>query len=236
MSWHPKGDGNLTINDLAYDVNKNLGFTVYVSENGKYEPYLVLTNDYDDNVLLLRKHVLQEPFRIKKDANWHGSRGSYYPKSEVDFFLNNSFLQVFAQSVLNIISETNVVVTTEKSLEGGGGFSETEIIKRKVFVLSVTEFGIKSGMANKEGKVLKYFKDSNSFIATNDVGEPQIYWTRTPYLVDDIKTWTVSYNGSCGSCPVQLEQRVRPAFCVSRNTLVTEQQDVIEGQNVYVLG
>ncbi len=48
------------LSDLAYDVNEAFGYTVYIEENGKPTPYLVLTNNYEDNVLLLRKRLLDE--------------------------------------------------------------------------------------------------------------------------------------------------------------------------------
>ncbi|MGK0552652.1 hypothetical protein ACSFB8_11310 [Enterococcus faecalis] len=42
----------LTIKDIGYDnllsvVNKLEGYTVYLKENGEYEPYLVLSKDYN---------------------------------------------------------------------------------------------------------------------------------------------------------------------------------------------
>lgn len=224
----------LTINDIAYNVNKKLGFTVYISENERYVPYLVLTNDYNGRVLLLREYLLSEPYCIK-DVNWEGSGGSYYPESDVDLFLNKEYISTIPISIQNVIFETEVIVTTAKSLQKGGGFAETEKIKRKAFVLSATELGIKSGMANTEGKSLKYFKDTSDLIATDENGESHIYWIRTPYLVDDIKTWTVSYDGSWGSCPVALKQMIRPAFCISKDATIKEISDIIDGRTVYVL-
>lgn len=35
-----------TLKDLAYDSDKRLGYTIYIPENGKLEPYLVLTKNY----------------------------------------------------------------------------------------------------------------------------------------------------------------------------------------------
>lgn len=225
---------NLTVNDIAYDVNKKSGHIVYINEYDKYVPYLVLTNNYNENVLLLRKHLLFETLHIK-NVNWEGSGGSYYPDSDVDFFLNEEYLSGFTQSVQDIISETEIIVTTKESLQKGGGFSETEKIKRKIFILSSTELGIKSGMANTEGKTLKYFKDTNNLLTTDENGKPQVYWTRTPYLVDDIKTWTVSYDGTWGSSPVALKQAIRPAFCVGRNITIKERSDIINNETVYTL-
>ena len=46
---------NATISDISYDNNKD-EYEVYVKENGKYVPFLVLQSDYQDGkTLLLRK-------------------------------------------------------------------------------------------------------------------------------------------------------------------------------------
>ena len=46
-------EDNLTIAKIAYDNSKDNPI-VYINENGAYVPYLVLTSDYNGNVLLLR--------------------------------------------------------------------------------------------------------------------------------------------------------------------------------------
>ena len=55
------------LEDIAYDVNPSGEYTVYLEENGIYKPYLVLTNNYNGNCLLLRKHVLNENMFCLKD-------------------------------------------------------------------------------------------------------------------------------------------------------------------------
>lgn len=225
---------DINIGKLAYNKKSAQGHTVYVLENERYVPFLVLTDDYNGNVLLLREHLLPDSFCIK-NVSYFGAKGSYYPNSKVDFYMNGDYLSLFGQSTQNRMLETELVVTTEKSLQEGGGFDETENIKRKIFILSITELGIKSGMANVEGNPLKYFKENDRLVATDEGNKAQIYWTRTPYLWDDIKMWTISSDGSWGSCPVALEQRVRPAFCTSRDAVISERSDIIEGKTVYVM-
>jgi len=36
------------VRDIAYDVDSGFGYTVYVEENERYIPYLVLTTNYND--------------------------------------------------------------------------------------------------------------------------------------------------------------------------------------------
>ena len=48
-----------TLRDLAYDAGGSV--RVYLQESGSYVPYLVLTQDYGGNCLLLREYLLDEP-------------------------------------------------------------------------------------------------------------------------------------------------------------------------------
>ena len=98
MSLQTDKERNLTIKNIAYDVNKKLGYTIYLRENEQYVPYLVLTNDYGGNVLLLRKHLLDET----ETYNGQTATPSYYEDSEIDKFLNN----VFSETLSKILPQT----------------------------------------------------------------------------------------------------------------------------------
>lgn len=225
-----------TINDIAYNVNRSLGYTVYIKEYNEFVPYFVLTNYYDGKTLLLRKYLLRDEMMMK-NVSWEGSGGSHYIGSIIDKYLNNEFLSRFSSKMRDTICNTNITVTTRYSIQKGGGLYETEVIPRKIFLLSSTEVGIKSGMTNKEGKPLEYFSDVDNLAAIDEIDEnPYIYWLRTPYLVDDIKMWTISYDGSYGRCPVALKQRLRPAFCLNSSTPIMESREIIENSTVFVLG
>ena len=78
------------ISDLAYDENKESGYTVYIQENSKYVPYLVLTNNYNGNTLLLRKDILDE-LRAYNDYF------AYYKDSIIDKYLNNEFYNLLGE-------------------------------------------------------------------------------------------------------------------------------------------
>ena len=57
---------NAIISDISYDNNKD-EYEVYVKENGKYVPFLVLQSDYQDGkTLLLRKECLPETYLVSK--------------------------------------------------------------------------------------------------------------------------------------------------------------------------
>ncbi|MCL2400815.1 MAG: hypothetical protein FWC91_13855, partial [Defluviitaleaceae bacterium] len=84
------------ISDIAYDINPHLGYTVFISENGRYVPYLVLTNNYNGNTLLLRKYLLDElmPYYPYETGTWGSA--SYYGDSPLGHFLNDEFFLKFS--------------------------------------------------------------------------------------------------------------------------------------------
>jgi hypothetical protein len=52
-----------TLRNIAYDVNRKYGYTVYLHEQSGYFPYLVLTGNYNGSALLLRKYLLDQNHR-----------------------------------------------------------------------------------------------------------------------------------------------------------------------------
>jgi hypothetical protein len=78
---------------LAYDSDKRLGYTIYIPENGKLEPYLVLTKNYykQGNVLLIRKYVLEAAIPHNEAAK------VLIMQSIPDRFMNEVFIQEFPQ-------------------------------------------------------------------------------------------------------------------------------------------
>ena len=53
------------ISDLAYSSRNQDECIVYLQEDGEYIPFIVVTDDYNGNVLLVRKEVLPEPRRMR---------------------------------------------------------------------------------------------------------------------------------------------------------------------------
>ncbi len=140
-----------TLGDIAYDVAKRHGYTVYIPENGVPTPYLVLTADYGGNVLLVREFLLDE---VSMYSDYYG----YYKDSIIDTYLNETFLPTIDERIRNKIVDTEVTISTESNLWGGQ--KGTEQIIRKVFTLSYTELGYGDNKIHcVEGKALKYFTD-----------------------------------------------------------------------------
>jgi hypothetical protein len=219
------------IRDIAYDVNKNHGYTVYLEENAKFVPYLVLTDDYNGNVLLLRKHILNEVMIFNPNRGY----GGYYENSSIDKFLNEEFINSFTPEVQKQIADSKIVITAKSSLGRCG--KETTEINRKIFLLSHTELGLTKdySMAAVEGKALKYFPDPTSRIARLETGIAASWWLRTSYTEFHTTALSVGFNAAIGDVCVEHTNGVRPAFCVDGKTLIETSDDVIKGETVYVL-
>jgi len=225
-----------TIKDIAYDVNKEYEYTIYIKENESYEPYLVLDSKYDKGVLLLKKYLEGEDVCFNPHQS-QGSRGGYYPESNVDVYLSTDFLSRFTTTFQNKILDTTISVTTIDGVGAAGRKRETESIQRKIFLLSATELNLKSILACVEGKPLAYFKGGKNYIATNKNGDAMAYWLRTAYLWSDIQAWSIGITGggAVGGDLVSTTLAVRPAFCIDGSTAIKETDGIIEGKKVYTL-
>lgn len=218
------------IRDIAYDVNKNYGYTVYFEENAKFVPYLVLTDDYNGNVLLLRKHILNEVMIFNPNDRYNG----YYENCVIDKFLNEEFINSFTPEMQKQIADSKIVITAKSSL-GSCGEATTDI-NRKIFLLSYTELGLtKESIATVEGKALKYFHNGPSRIAYLETGVAAGWWLRTSYTVYDTTAWSVGFDSTTGSVGVDHANGVRPAFCVDGKTSIEASEEVIKGETVYIL-
>ena len=227
-------DGDLTIRDLAYDVNKSLGYTVYLLENEQYVPYLVLTDNYGGNCLLLRKHLLDDikPFSKQSDVP------SYYESSEIDSFLNSAFISSLSSNLSTLIVVSDVVITDILSIGSVG--TDTFRIQRKVFLLSYTETAQEESLSNAvEGSPLKYFADDiDAVIAQTSVGQTASWWLRTPNTAYFNTVYGISPEGYVGVCSVggtegTYENGVRPAFCLPEDTVIY--QGKINAEEVYMI-
>lgn len=189
------------IEDIAYDNSPN-NYTVYILENDKYVPYIVLTSDYNNNTLLLRQDI------IEYSCTYNDNGKVYYPDSNIDLYLNSIFLNSFAEKFRKKIIDSEIRISPQSIIS-----DETDGIQRKVFLLSATEASIRSDFCYEEGKVLKYFKKPSNRIAyRNNLASS--WCLRSTYTADSGLVWYISSSGSLGGASVQFEKGIRPAFCV----------------------
>lgn len=214
----------VSVSELAAH-NQDSEYDIYIPENEQYVPYIVITDDYDGSVLLLRKDVLDLPGRINEYS-------SLYRDSEMDRYLNTEYLSMLSD-IQDRILITEIQVTAEEALGISG--DRTEIISRKAFLLSCTEVNIQSENMAAEGKALEFFKDSDNRAAYNN-GTAANWWLRTPDTGYLSCTYVIGSNNKIGSTNAFDENGIRPAFCVSPSLQVEMRDDIVENQLVYTLG
>ncbi|HOQ01812.1 MAG TPA: DUF6273 domain-containing protein [Acetivibrio clariflavus] len=249
-------DKKTAIGDIAYDGYVSSGFlrkigfgknevdernyTVYIKENDKFEPYLVLTSDYNGNTLLLRKFLLEKEYAFEIEGV-----DIYYENSSIDKFLNNEYIKTLDSYIQDSIVNTSILITKGYTSEKG---FEMDVypIERKVFLISCAEIGLEGwARVGKEGETLEYFKDKKRYLAYAREGEKERVWyLRTPYFGNSYRgIWVVGMGGSLlgtgiadfGQPDGKAKYSVRPAFCVSNSLSIEESTEVIEGETVYVL-
>lgn len=220
--WKPP----TTLNDIAYDVHKRFGYTIYIQENDEYVPYLVLTNKYNDNVLLLRKHLLDELIEFDDYDNTRNNdrHSNYYKDSYIDIYLNETFLPQINEEVQKIIIDSEIIIKPKQGTKEWEK-SEMEQIQRNVFILSTKEVGFFTVGYDDEGITLKYFKDDNKRQFARSRNKATTWWLRTScnrfYDYADV---VVSDRPGGGNAPVSREFGVRPAFCLPRDTAIYEEE------------
>jgi hypothetical protein len=187
-----------TISGLAYDDEPLTGYTVYIEEGGIYTPYLVLTNDYNGETLLLRKEVMSE----NRMLNFYYS---YYENSFIDNYLNTEFLELLNPHLQDIVVNSTIIITEKDRTDIGKGWYDKlpMEIERKVFLLAMSEIGIKvvEGVMNVEGKSLKYFWLFPHTRIAYTAGQPQAWMLRTTNnaFAGDISHGSVGPEAEIGS-------------------------------------
>ena len=163
----------------AYDslgifyLNQN-SITVYIRENGEWEPFLALESSYpgegNGGVLLLRRYLIQErrPWSTIGNRELSPDPGVYYPLSEIDNWLETEYFHMFSPSIQDRILTTNIEVWDgfNHAPEGTSAIrTVTESMPRKVFLLSENEVGQMRGGATRaaEGEPIAYFHPGSRY-------------------------------------------------------------------------
>ncbi len=221
------------VGDISYDNDKSFGYHVYIEENGDFVPFLVLSSDYNGYCLLLREYLLDSLM----EYNYPGEYGSYYKDSRIDKYLNNVYYLNFSEKVRKLILNSDIKITTKNAIDTHD--KETEIISRKVFLLSASEINDKMHYTYlDEGDKIAYFKDIKNRVALHENGECDSWMLRTPALQGVNDLMAIGPDGSIGMGGINGMEgvnkiSVRPAFCIPSETKIIQKN--IEGQNVFCI-
>lgn len=200
--------------------------TVYLPENQKYVPFLVVSADYGGKALLLRRDVLPE-FRPFNDYS------AVYENSALDRYLNDEYAAQL-DAVAALIQPTEITVTDADALGVSGNAVGT--ITRKIFTLSCAETGFTNLVnAGKEGNTLSYFSVPENRTACRENGPAVSWWLRTPDTYYLSAAYSVGPDGALGSGNAFNENGVRPALCVPADAEAFPTTDIVDGQTVYCL-
>ena len=197
-------------------------YTIQIKEETGYVPYLVLTDHYDGNCLLVRKYLLDENMKYNRNM----PNGAYYADSEIDNYLQHTFSKRFGPSLESKLCDSSILITAKDSLYSGR--PKTETIHRRIFLLSYSDVGGNGGriIAN-EGTWLDFFKDQTNRIAAHESGKPDVWWLRTPETWYDTLVCTVGMTGTVGTGTVggpdgEYENGIRPAFCIGKDEKIVK--------------
>lgn len=211
----------VTIGELANPDSKNEN-CVYVRENGKYVPFLVITNNYEDGyTLLLRKEILEEEHRMNDYS-------SFYKESEIDTFLNSDYFNEL-EDIHKKIKIVSIAIVDKNSIGSSG--SDTINIKRHVFLLSARElcYGVEN-----EGRELEYFNIPDHRIAEYH-GEPASWLLRTPSTFYLSAVCGIAQDGQLSSANAYDKFGIRPAFCVDSAEKIIVKEGIVNEKKVYVI-
>ncbi len=211
------------VSDIAYTNNKS-NHIVYVEENGQYVPFIVLTDDYYGNTLLLRKDVMETPRRINDYS-------SLYEDCEMDKYLNNEYIEMLGDLSANV-KAVDLEIASESALGTAG--RDTKTINRKVFLLSCKELDLDKNLCmGDEGIALTYFDNLENRVAYCN-GEAYGWWLRTANTYATSCTYVISPSNVITDANAYDLNGVRPAFCVSGDMNIVEKEGIVDNQKVYV--
>lgn len=211
----------VTIGNLA-NLDSKRANCVYVRENGKYVPFLVITNNYEDGyTLLLRKEILEEEHRMNDYS-------SFYKESEIDTFLNSDYFNEL-EDIHKKIKNVSIAIVDKNSIGSSG--SDTINIKRHVFLLSARElcYGVEN-----EGRELEYFNIPDHRIAEYH-GEPASWLLRTPSTFYLSAVCGIAQDGQLSSANAYDKFGIRPAFCVDSAEKIIVKEGIVNEKKVYVI-
>lgn len=211
-----------TIDDMT------MGDEIFIKEDNGFQPYIVLTDDYNGETLLLRKYLLDTDRRMNEYY-------ALYENCEMDVFLNEVFLKTIDKDIQSLICDSYIDV-----VDDGYFYNDVIIkqIKRKIFLLSFKELGLQEeldSIAGAEGKILKYFNNWDNSLTSKVGKEPSSWWLRSVETTYDSCFLGIGGDGKIGHGNAFQASGVRPAFCLPNNTPIIENKDILENQTVYVI-
>lgn len=179
------------------------GQVITIHENGSPIEYFVARHNYEAGLngnggtLVFRKPSAGEVVWDSGDAS--------YSESEIDAWLNTTFLNRLSLGAINAIRATKIESAPVSSWQAS-------VIERKIFLPSLLELGGSDNNAPTEGTMIP----ASSLIIDN--GEfPGAFWTRTNMDNDSYMAYGMLGDGTVYEDPKPSTNPIRPMFVLDSN-------------------
>lgn len=180
------------------------GQVITIHENGSPIEYFVARHNYESDLngsggtLVFRKPTTDD------EVVWD-SEGNSYSVSEVDNWLNTTFLSRLSPGVISALKVTKIESAPVNSWRA-------EVIERKIFLPSVLELGGSDSHAPIEGEAIP----ASSLIINN--GEfATAFWTRSNMDNEKYMAFVMLAGGGVDQLDKGVGEKVRPMFVLDSN-------------------
>ena len=198
---------------------KAVGSIVKLKVNGTAKEFIIVhqgkpSSIYDEScngTWLLMKDIYEN--RV-----WQVGNINKYESSDIHFYLNNTFLNLFDSNIRDEIKQVKIPYCKG----GGNGTNQSGAngLLCKIFLLSGYEVGWTSsdnGHFPGDGARLSYFESGTGSPANNKRiaklnGSPEDWWLRSPYVYDTTAVWQVLSDGNCWFPGTSNSLGIRPAL------------------------
>lgn len=185
------------------------GTVVYLDEGGTATEFLIGMHNYESanngagRTLLVRRQIYKE---MAYSRSYNPFVDSYADKD-----LNQTYLALFSSAVQAAIGTTTFPYTP-----GRNNITVTTL-SRAVFLLSLTEYGLRDDWVNVEGSAIRV---AGSIRSATFSGHDVQQWTRSPMTNDSYCVAGVSNYGSPIELLATASNAYRPVFTLPAETTV----------------
>lgn len=220
-----------------------VGSSVFTNVNGVKKEFIVVhqgkpSSLYDDScngTWLLMKDCYEE--RV-----WQSSNVNKYESSEINTYLNGTFLNLFDSNIKNIIKQVKIPYRKNGGSDGTN-LSGSNGLSCKIFLLSGYEVGWTSSdhqYFSQDGAKLSYFESGNETSAKNKRiaylnGSASLWWLRSPRTSNTYYVWFVNASGNYDYDDASYSYGIRPAFIIPSTALI-DSEGIITGKTQSLTG
>lgn len=209
---------------------KAVGSTVKLNVDGALKEFLVVhqgkpSSIYDDSCngtwLLMKDCYVSRA--------WHSSNVNKYESSDINTYLNNTFLKLLDSNIQDAIKQVKIPYR-QNGGSGGTDRNGANGLSTKIFLLSGYEVGFTTSDNSYfpvDGAKLSYFESGTGSSALNKRiaylnGSAAFWWLRSPYTSVTNFVWGVYSDGSYGGGDASDSYGIRPALILPSTLLVSD--------------